>query len=196
MNANIEPKLEAPGKGLPLLEKLVAKYWVVPRQAKKTTWDESAKRFKRESEKILELTRPLSADVLNRRVLIARITGIEDSSRYWSPAMCLEHLMITAPNMAMLVTQLSHGRVPAVTVDIAKVKPGAAARMDDARDAFAEMVARVTEQLRVGLSDRASRAKFAHPWFGPMTAHEWHWLMGSHQWIHRKQIEMILKLGG
>jgi hypothetical protein len=38
-----------------------------------------------------------------------------------------------------------------------------------------------------------TKARFPHPWFGPMDEHGWLALTGGHLAIHRTQIERILK---
>jgi hypothetical protein len=38
-----------------------------------------------------------------------------------------------------------------------------------------------------------TKARFAHPWFGPLDAAGWHLMAGMHLSIHRVQIERILQ---
>jgi hypothetical protein len=49
--------------------------------------------------------------------------GIEDSSRYWSAAMVLEHLIEVGSRIATGVVELTHGQAASVKADIADVKP-------------------------------------------------------------------------
>ncbi len=196
--ARVQPKLGAPGAGLPLFERLVARYFFLPVKARQTSWEQSNFIFSHETDKILRLTASMTLAQMQEPVLIPRIRGIEDSSRFWSPAMVMEHLMIVAPAMADVVVRLSCGEVPDVQVDVARVKPSGglsgAADIESIRSAFASAMMqahlRVSEEVR----DRNSRARLLHPWFGPLSAREWNWLLGSHQWVHRKQIQAILKV--
>ncbi|NDD92968.1 hypothetical protein EBZ37_12905, partial [bacterium] len=81
-----------PDSGLPLFERLMARYFFLPVKARQTTWEQSNRFFERETEKILRLVQSLTLHQMQTPVLIARIQGIENSSRFWSPAMVLEHL--------------------------------------------------------------------------------------------------------
>jgi hypothetical protein len=38
-----------------------------------------------------------------------------------------------------------------------------------------------------------TKARYAHPWFGPLDAAGWHALAVGHLQIHRKQIEKIIE---
>jgi len=188
--------LGKPGAGLPLFERLVARYFFLPVKARQTTWEQSNRMFERETEKILKLTESLSVDELKVQVLIPRIHGIEDNSRNWSPAMVLEHLMIVATGMAEVIVQLSCGKVPDKRVDIAAVKPKgefSAVELSAIREQFSNRMAAVKQSLAQDVRNHNSRSRLRHPWFGSLTAREWNWLLGAHQRIHRKQIEEIQK---
>ena len=188
--------LQKPGAGLPLFERLVARYFFLPVKSRQTTWEQSHRFFERETEKIMQLTQGLSLERLQTPVLIKRIVGIEDSSRFWSPAMVLEHLMIVAPAMSRVIVELSRGVVPHVEVDIANVKPQAEMspeKLSTVREAFFGSMQTVKRQLTEEVKNRTSRARLRHPWFGPLSAREWNWLLASHQRIHRRQIEEIQK---
>lgn len=186
------PKLAAPGAGLPLLELLLLRYVLVPRESRRSTWEGNARRFETESEKILALVGGLPEETLTRKVLIPRLRGLEDSSRHWSLAMTLEHLFIVGTAMKSAIVELTHGRVPERTVGSADVKPS---RTSSGRAAVASFEAFTRAQIpaiEAGASDKASKARYPHPWFGPLTAHQWMWLMALHQGLHRKQLKEIL----
>ena len=197
-NERAQPKLGAPGDGLPLFERLVARYYFLPVKSRQTTWEQSNFIFSHETDKILRLTAGLTLVQMQEPLLIPRIRGIEDSSRFWSPAMVMEHLMIVAPAMADVVVRLSRGEVPDVQVDTALVKPTGSfhgsADIESIRSAFASAMMQAHLRVSQEVRDRGSRARLLHPWFGPLSAREWNWLLGSHQWVHRKQIQAILKL--
>ena len=186
-------KLQKPGAGLPFLEGLVARYYLMPVKSRQMSWDDSDQLFLRETDKILKLVSKLDTAALETQVLIGHIAGIEDSSRFWSPSMTMEHLMIVAPHMANTIVELSHGRVPAVVVDIAAVKPKSAIPARDVARLFAGTMKDVQKLMKTKVADQKSPARLHHPWFGKITAHQWNWLRGSHQWLHRQQIKAILK---
>lgn len=184
--------LQSPGAGLPFMESLAARYVLMPVMSRLISWDESVRRFQSNGERILALIQPLDSQRMEIQVLIPRLTGIEDSSRFWSAAMTMEHLIITGTAMVQILVELSHGRVPPFEVDIAKVKPQAALSGSEAPRAFREFLGRAVGRIEGEVGDRASTARLRHPWFGPITAHQWNWLMAVHQGIHRRQIEEIL----
>ena len=55
------------------------------------------------------MVEPLSAEQLQRRVLVKAPMGIEDSSRYWSASMVLEHLIEVGSRIAVGIVELTHG---------------------------------------------------------------------------------------
>lgn len=175
----------------------MARYYFLPVKARQSTWEQSNFIFAHETDKILRLTESLTPLQMQTPVLIPRIRGIEDSSRHWSPAMVLEHLMIVAPSMADAVVRLSKGEVPDIQVDIAQVKPkgsfSGSADMESIRGAFASAMLQAHLRVSQEVVDRGSSARLVHPWFGPLSAREWNWLLGGHQWVHRRQLQAILK---
>lgn len=157
------------------------------------TWDEAQAFFDKEGEKILALLRPLDAERLGRRVLVPRLRGLEDSSRFWSVSMAVEHLMIVGDLIRQAIVHLSRGEEPPGKADIAAVKPKG---LDDPAAtvrAFEEFLERFRETMRKDVVDKNSPLRFRHPWFGGLTAFQWHFLAAAHQNIHRKQILEILK---
>lgn len=187
-------ELDKPGAGLPFFERILARYFFLPRQTRRLTWDQNVDLFKREVDRIGVLTKTLSREKMTTCVLIPRIRGIEDSSRYWSVAMTLEHLTIVNRAMASIIVELSQGRVPPIEVNIAKVKPQSSLDYQAALKDYLSTSLEVEQKLSSPqVLDRNSSAKLLHPWFGPITAHQWNWLLGVHQATHRRQIAEILK---
>jgi hypothetical protein len=191
-NSQHEVNLERPGAGLPLWELLIARYWVLPRQSAAMNWDESNAAFLREGEKILKLTEGLSAQQLETRVLVPRLRGMEDSSRYWSAAMTLEHLMIVGELCAQAIESLAHGDEVQINKGIADLKPQGLASGAAVRENFRKFLDRVHAQISKPTLRRDSAKTAPHPWFGEMTAHRWNWLIASHQWLHRQQVKAIV----
>ncbi len=191
MIGEVPPKLDKAGAGLPFFENLFARYFILPYYTSKSTWDESNSHFLKHGQKILESIEGLSREQMDKAILIPRLKGLEDSSRYWSIAETLEHLIIVGTGMANIIVELSHNRVPPVKVDVAKVKPKKELSADVARDQFRNFLDFTYKRLRTDVLNRESKAQLLHPWFGLKTAKEWNWIVASHQFIHRKQIELI-----
>jgi hypothetical protein len=124
------------------------------------------------------------------RVLIRRPPGLEDSSRYWSVWMTLDHLRIVNSEMARVIGALTKGQQPAGQASTAAVKPSlevsaaVVTGYEESCDALLAVVAAAPE-LKTAV-------RFAHPWFGPLDAAGWHALAAGHMGIHRVQIERIL----
>lgn len=190
--ANPLPQLESPGKGLPWREAMMGKYVIFPVLKTALSWDRALEHFESEGHKVLTLVNSVPPDALFRPVLIPRVTGIEDSSRFWSMAMTLQHLLIVGEIIADFIIKLSHGEAVTNTLDIATVKP--------AKDQSPRIVAdyeaflgnfRTLLEKQVG--DKHSSACCVHPWFGCLNPHQWLVMSTFHQFIHRRQIHQIIK---
>ena len=189
----MEPRLGKPGAGLPLLELLLARYWFLPRGTRRSTWEGNARQFQEETRKILTLVDGLSAEQLSRKILLPRLQGMEDSSRYWSVAMTLEHLVIVGNAMKEAILKLSHGEKLKGKISTADVKPKGSDEAPASLEAFRTLGERLIQDIEVGVGAKDSPARFAHPWFGPLTAAQWMWVMALHQAVHRRQIREIIK---
>jgi hypothetical protein len=181
-------KLQPPGAGLPTSE--LAYLRIVFRFACIVTSQNAAmRRFKLERDRIVSLARSVAATQGTVRVLINRIAGIEDSSRYWSVFMVLDHLRIVDEGITRIVEELTNDRPFAREVRIQDVKPSIDAG-PNVVDRFIKSVAAYEATVnRLGRLGR--RVRHPRPWFGPMTAHDWHCLAGIHHGLHRRQIERI-----
>lgn len=186
-----EPQLAPPGAGIPFLNRMALRLYVIPFVASKTPWDESKKRFRKITAKILQEVEGLSEEQMSRKVLVPPQRGLEDSSRYWSVAMTLEHLGIVGRGIRQAVEALTHDQVPQVEVNIALVKPHGRLNPAEALNDFKKFALEEFETVNIG--DRSSPLKLKHPWFGPLNAQCWYWLMAVHQGIHWQQIRAIKK---
>jgi hypothetical protein len=189
MNETVEPKLAPPGAGLPKLE-LLAGRMIFRWRRMCGNRDSFNAQFQRERDAIRALVRRCDADSGARRVLIARVRGLEDSSRNWSVWMTLEHLRIIHNGMVRVIGALAKGVVPPGKASTAAVKPAAditAAVVPEYEKSCDELLTTVAT-----VPDLKTRAHYAHPWFGPLDASGWHAMAASHIAIHRQQIERIL----
>jgi len=188
MNPGTAPKLAPPGAGLPRPELLVARLLFALRRRTGTPAAFTA-HFLAERQAVGALIAPCDAATGARRVLIQRLRGLEDSSRNWSVWMTLDHLRIVHLAVAEIITALKSETVREGTASTAAVKPSPAADIgiigpyEASCDALLATVA--------GAPDLKTRARFAHPWFGPLDAAGWHALAGIHLRIHRVQLERI-----
>ena len=190
MDSNIEPELAPPGAGLPKIELCIARLLFRLRR-----WtgnrDSFNARFHREREAIRKMIGAHNAEAAACRVLIKRPPGLEDSSRYWSVWMTLDHLRIVNYEIAKVIRALAKGVLPPGEASTAAVKPSQAvtasvvAEYEESCDALLAVVA-VAPDLKTSV-------RYLHPWFGPIDAFGWHALAGGHMGIHRAQIERILQ---
>lgn len=190
MDTTVEPQLAPPGAGLPKLELYVARLLFAVRR-----WtgnrDSFTRHFERERETIRRLLKLCDAELAATRVLIRRPRGLEDSSRFWSVWMTLDHLRIVHRAKARIIAALSKGFVPGGKASTAAVKPNpdvTAAIVDEYEQSCDELLAQVA-----AISELKTESRYAHPWFGPLNAAGWHALSASHITIHRVQIERILE---
>lgn len=188
-----EPRLQSPGAGLPWIEALLAKYWILPRHSRKMSWDQSVDWYRIETKKILNLAHGVPKEKWATRVLVPRVRGLEDSSRNWSILETFEHLMRVGEGMAGAVHELGHGRVPNISIQVAAFKPKGALSVQNGEMQFSSCCDRIVEKLTAPTIDRKSNARLYHPWFGDIPAFQWNWLCASHQWIHRAQMIEITK---
>lgn len=184
-------QLDRPGAGLPFPESVLARYVLFPIFCRRHNREKALIKFQDEGRMILNLTESLADEVLFKQVLIRRFTGIEDSSRFWSPAMTLEHLIIVGKAIQSGLVLLSEGKTPPFKADTAAVKPNP---VHDRRilTEFLSFIQSFDRTMRTEVKNWESEMRFRHPWFGLMNMHQWVCLAALHQGIHRKQIQRIL----
>jgi len=194
MNPDHTPTLQPPGAGLPWIEKVVARHIVFPLTCLRMTWASAADRFQSEGAKILSIWDRVPANLLTQRVLIKRFPGIEDSSRYWSLAMTVEHLNIVGPALQGVIASLRQGKTPAGAARVEDVKPKGELEPAKIRADFVQLLS-VAAQFAANDPPipRGQGPRFPHPWFGPIDGFQWHCMLGMHQGIHRRQAEAIVR---
>ena len=190
---NPTPQLAAPGAGLPFHHRIMLRWYVYPFIAKNAAPEQSAKSFNIVYTKILEEVKNLSPQQLNQKVLVPRQLGLEDSSRFWSIAMTLDHLLIVGRQIEKGVIELSNERAIPVKVDIAKVKPVEKNAATDIVNEYQNFVLESPHRITEGARNWESLMNHYHPWFGPFSLKGWYWLLGAHGGIHLKQIRAIKK---
>lgn len=188
-----EPKLDRPGAGLPFYEWALVKFIIFPLRMQKTSKASALRDFQQESKDILEAVSALSVEQLGERRLIKRLPGLEDSSRFWSCAMTMDHLIIVGKRMQTVLTALSSGSNELPAASIEAVKPSVQVEASTIIDEFKQMTKDFVEKVeRLDLAAHP-KVKFKHPWFGDMNAVQWLAFAAPHQHIHRRQIKEIIK---
>jgi DinB superfamily len=184
------PQLAPPGAGLPWFEALVVRWFGRRMLRSRLDWERAQAAIARVSSRLAKEAMAMDDETLARRVLIKRLRGLEDSSRYWSPAMVLEHLVITGEMFTDFVVTLSNGRPVEDRRGIADIKP----RGELGRTIVARFVA-VHEAIPTRLAREAGPFRDGpthwHPWFGKLTALDWLSLTAAHLGLHEKQWRAI-----
>lgn len=153
--------------------------------------ERALERFHGEAERVVSLVTPLTEEEGRRPVLVKRLRGMEDSSRYWSPYMIVQHLVIVDRAMLMMIRLISSGKTTDRKSGTADVKPSPNAG-PEAVDEFRTLLVRWQETLSE-IPDLRGGSRHPHPWFGPLNAHEWLAVAAQHHGIHRRQMEMVLR---
>ncbi len=189
------PTLAPPGAGLPWLENFVLRYFYFPMKLKQTTWNDNLDRLQRETRNIINICEELSEQEFQTRVLVNRLRGMEDSSRFWSVALAIEHLMITISGMTQIASELAQDHKLSVDTNTALVKP----KQEDVTNKLT-MLTRLREatdksvtELEAFSQNHSDQYKVKHPWFGPIAAEGWVWTLAQHQALHRRQIQLIVE---
>jgi len=187
------PVLEKPGAGLPFFEWLSLRA-VAPFIGAHSDWEENWSLLDKSNAKIFSMIESLDDEQLGQPVLVPRIRGIEDSSRYWSVAMTLEHLIIVGMAQKYIIQSLAKGQVPSQKASTATVKP---AGINPPR-AQVQMYRDFINALRPELDPlkdiaETNKLKYAHPWFGKFNMLQWQWMFQAHTHVHRAQIKEIVK---
>lgn len=190
MNSELEPKLGPPGAGLPAPELFIARILFGINRATGSRHSFTAA-FQHERELIRRLVRDLQPSQAAQRVLIDRLRGLEDSSRFWSVWMTLEHLRIVHTQIARVIEALSREIRLKGAASTAAVKPNS----DVTESVLSEYENSCDNLLKIvdGISDLKTKTRYPHPWFGPLDAAGWHALAARHLRIHRRQIEKIIQ---
>lgn len=183
------PSLAPPGAGLPAPERFIGNL-LLRWQSWRTSRTQAEALFATQCSRVLELVSLCDPEKLTTPILIPRLRGMEDSSRFWSVVMTVDHLRIVNHQITGVIKTLAAGQVPGRRASTAAVKPdpgvkaSVVARFEAVNDALVQTVA--------GIPNLKTKVKFTHPWFGPLHAGQWHFMAGFHMRLHVKQIEAIL----
>ncbi len=186
-----QANLAAPGAGLPRLQAFVLRHVFFPAFCRTTSWEKALGLFLHEGERVAEAAQSLAPEALQTRVLIRAPMGIEDSSRNWSAAMVLEHLIEVGSRIATGVVELTHGQAVSVKADIADVKPKGQ-NNEGIVAAYRVFLEDYQDRLVHQTGNRNAQNTAPHPWFGDLTPQRWVCLGAIHQQIHRRQMDRVI----
>ena len=184
-----EPILAPPGAGVPRIERIVG--WVRLAIASRQGAAVASKLMRSEQAAIHRVVEHLPPPEASARVLIPRLRGLEDSSRWWSVWMTIDHLRIVNESIAGVISVLGTERAPAGEVSTAAVKPSpdAGPAVLAAFDASCDAI----ERAVAALPRPRSMERFPHPWFGPLDTAGWHAMAAMHMGIHLAQLRTIVR---
>ena len=185
--------LEEAGRGISETKRLLAKHLMFPLLNRFVSWDKAWDRYDKEGEKIVMLASGLDREQLFERVLVPKLFGLEDNSRYYSVAMVIKHLLIVGNALQNRIPVLSRGEKLDGNVKIEDVKPYTEIE-DDIVEQFGAFLSSYREILDRNVEDIYIDNTSAHPWFGEFNPKEWSILGMVHQTVHRRQIEAIIEL--
>lgn len=183
-----EIRLAPPGSGLPTPERLVASTLL---QGMRLLPKNRLNRWlQHETAGTIALAASQPEPLTSRRVLIPRLAGLEDDSRYWSINMVLQHLVIVTSGIRQLAAALTDGQTSLPPVRIADVKPEASAGPE--QQARLRQTVNDYTALIDTLGKRRPAGRHPHPWFGQLDLSGWHALSAMHATAHRRQIQCIV----
>lgn len=187
-----QPQLDKPGAGLPFLDSLYLRFYIGPYQSRAADKAKNLRLFKMIGARILKEANDVPDGKRDQKVLVPKMKGIEDSSRFWSVNQTLEHMLITGTGMRGLIVDLVNGKPTDWVIKIEDFKPKGKYDGGDARPDFKKFVDETIALLEpLAIEDKGLTHK--HPWMGMFNALQWTWLLAGHNGIHLAQLQAIKK---
>ena len=187
----IQNKLEKAGHGLPKIDAIFLRYIGFPLLKSFISWDNAMKFFEYEGKEVLTLVKDLPKDKLFKKVLIPKIFGIEDNSRYYSPAMVLWHLIYVGECLQEGIVNLSKNEKINFTVKIENFKPFVEID-EDIVERYKNFLNNYRKFIETNVENKYINNCHSHPWFGYLNPKEWLVMSAIHQMVHQRQIKKIL----
>jgi len=186
----IDESLDAPGAGLAWHKEKLIQYLVVPVLPIIFNWDRGLLNLQSQISQIVDLVKDLDEVTLSKQVLVPPMFALEDSSRFWSINMVVEHLVIVNLGTYEIIDMLSQENEVERVLGTEKVKPFKNTNHTKNLIVFEKAYSRLIRKN----SKQTSVTTKEHPWFGSFTNKQWHAFIGIHNKVHKKQIQMILRL--
>lgn len=187
----IQNSLEKAGNGLPKIDAIFLKHIGFPILKTFISWDNAMKFFEYEGKLVLELVKDLPKDRLFKKVLIPKLFGIEDNSRYYSPAMVLLHLICVGEALQEGIVSLSKNEKINFTVKIENFKPFVEID-EDIVEKYELFLNNYRNFIETNVQNKYINNCHKHPWFGCLNPHQWLVMSAIHQMVHQRQIKKIL----
>jgi hypothetical protein len=187
----IQNSLERAGNGLPSIDAIFLKHIGFPILKSIVSWDKGMDIFESEGKKIIDYLKGINDDVLFKKILISKTLGIEDNSRYYSPAMVLWHLLYVGETIQEGIISLSKGEKLDFTVKIENFKPFVEIEKN-ILEKYESFLSNYRSSIEQSVEDRYLKNYHTHPWFGPLNPQQWLTMSALHQWVHGRQIKKIL----
>lgn len=185
-------ELDESGVGLSSTKVFLAKHIMFPLLNRFISWEKAWDIFDKEGQKIIELSKDLEKERLFKRILVPKLFGLEDNSRYYSVAMTIEHLLIVGNALQTRIPILSRGKKLNKYIKIEDVKPYKEIDENIVNN-FEKFLETYREKLEKNIENIHIDNTSTHPWFGEFNPKQWSILAMVHQIVHRRQIEAILK---
>lgn len=155
-------------------------------------WNMGMKLFEYEGKKILKSVKALDRETLFKKVLISKTLGIEDNSRYYSPAMVLWHLIYVGQTIQEGIISLSKNEALDFVVKIEDFKPFVEIK-NTIVDEYEVFLNKYRINIETNIQSKNINNFHAHPWFGPLNPHQWLIMSAVHQVVHGRQLRKILE---
>jgi len=185
-----DERLDKPGAGIPWHHKQFTKYIVVPLLPMVLNWERGLAFFQKQVSEILALVEDLDEQTLAKQVLIPPMIFLEDSSRFYSINMVLEHLVMVNFGTLEIMNFLAEEKEVERVLGTEKVKP--VKNINHIKNLVVFEKA-YTRMIKKSPKKRSLTTK-EHPWFGHFNNTHWHAFIGMHNKVHKKQIQKILEL--
>ena len=180
------------GGGLSSGRAFFLKYLGFPLLNSIISWDRALDIFEKEGEKVLSLARFMEKDKLFERVLVPKLFGLEDNSRYYSVAMVLEHLVVVGTALQNRIPSLSQGKSLDKEIKIEDYKPYM--EIDNTIiNPYEIFLHSFRKEVEEKVDNIFLENRHEHPWFGELKAKDWSVMGAIHQIVHRRQIEAIIR---
>lgn len=184
------PYLQPPGAGIPFWQRWVG-YCVVRWVGRVHSRTQSQQDFIKSTQDMIDLCKRIPPSRRDEKILVPKQFGMEDSSRFWSVNLTLEHVMIVTKGITDIIIALSRNKNVPGMVRTADAKPQGVLQGDALvvfQDAMHECETRLQDVVI-----QASSKRHRHPWFGALNAAQWHSLLAMHNTIHHRQILQIAR---
>jgi hypothetical protein len=174
------------------MELLIVKNIKLPLAFATTSNAQAMKMFLQEARYHVDLVSKLTPANRDLKVLVPKLPSIEDSSRFWSAGMVLEHLIIVGERIGVVVQSLSGGKMPTGMSSIADMKPPGKIGGEQIIEEYATFVDRFIKRMNnIEPSVNKRNISYSHPWFGPLGVNQWICLSALHQKTHTKHLQAI-----